>query len=97
MNDDIVYTLRDFRAKTKEAFDYTEDDVDIVIERNGKRFVLITESFYKELLKPSAEMAAIPEATIENVIKQAQPDFKVCRHGAYPMYCKFAKNGKSCK
>jgi hypothetical protein len=42
MNDDIVYTLRDFRAKTKEAFDYTEDDVDIVIERNGKRFVLIT-------------------------------------------------------
>lgn len=88
---DEVYTLREFRAKTKEAFDKADSQTDVIIERKGIRYVLIHESYYSELLKP--------EPAEKKIVKQASGEkaYEGCKHGMNPVFCRHAKNGKACK
>lgn len=50
--DKKIYTLSEFRKRTREAFNLVDDLVDVYIDRYGVRYMLITESYYKEILKP---------------------------------------------
>lgn len=94
-----VYTLRAFRAKTKEAFDKADEEIDVIIERNNVRYILIHESYYNELLKSETPIVASPALkTALKELNKTTPIFdNFCKHGADPKFCKFAKPGKPCK
>lgn len=93
------YSVKEFRDNMRIALDEAQSGKDVYIKRHDKRFFVCPESYYLELLKaPDQEtLHAIPEATIENVLARAQPDFSVCKHGSHPKFCKHAKPGKPCK
>lgn len=87
-----VYTLREFRAKTKEAFDRAASGETVEIDRNGAVYTLL-------LKEPTIKMQ-LPKIIKEPVDFKPQlvdPAFKPCRHNADPKFCRHAKPGKPCK
>lgn len=78
-----MYTLRNFRANTKEAFDSVDRGEEVLIERSGSVYALIPA----QIIRPIKTPAEIPGFL----------EFKACKHGADPEFCRFAKNGKPCK
>lgn len=79
-----MYTLREFRAKTKQAFDDAEQGHEVIITRGSQKFQLI--SLVKDpLLGHSFE--SIPGS------KPSKIKFVLCEHGAGVRFCKV----KSCK
>jgi len=76
-----VYTLREFRAKTKEAFDSAENKVVVLVNRNGVVFELSMAGSIKDF---SSEDTPRPQGSL-------------CKHGYSPQFCKYAKGEKPCK
>lgn len=87
-----MYTLREFRANTKQAFDDAAQGHEVVIDRSGFTYQLVAlagpplpghafESIPRK--KPELKSKAIIERN------QVIP----CKHGADPKFCKHAKNG----
>jgi hypothetical protein len=104
--DQEEYTVAEFRDNLRVALDRADNDLDVYISRHGKRYYLCTEEFFKELLKKDPEVESLPEATIENVLARALPDFSKRVVEKSEGFCKnghpFARGrdrcmGKGCK
>lgn len=70
---DKKYTLAEFRKNTREAFNAADDMVDVIVERFGKPYILITKNYYTELLKTDAKSASPPskpKVTPSQVLKK---------------------------
>lgn len=50
----------------------------------------------KESLKAGFEAIETPDEDI-TAVQEVKPSFKLCKHGADPKFCRFAKPGKPCK
>lgn len=87
-----MYSLRAFRAKTKEAFDKAETGVPVAIERAGVIYWLTlgTSGDAKQVIQVGVQT---PGPTY---VKPALV-MKPCVHGADPLFCKHAKLGKPCR
>jgi len=104
-----MYTLREFRANTKQAFDDADAGHEVVIKRGKQMFQLISlvsnplKSSFESMPGKSAVRQAgggptLPEATKakQNAVS-AVGQAKLCKHGFPPAFCKHAKPGKPCR
>lgn len=81
---DYVYTLREFRSKTKEAFDKAHNG-SVKIKRGKEIYILMYSSL-------EGQYPNRPED--EEVVFEVPSAWTFCKHGADPKFCKHAKKGK---
>jgi hypothetical protein len=101
----MEYNLAEFRKNLSKAFNLAQAGHDIFITRTGLKFRLYLEEV------SFSEKDGLPVLKLRNKSTFAKPkdikpvaekltdlksDWKLCKHGADPKYCKFAKGGKPC-
>jgi hypothetical protein len=85
-DDDKEYNLYTFRQNIREAFEFCDDGIDVYIKRFKKRYVLMTESYYKELLKPDEDVQNVQKIIktpqqAKQAVQNIQNVQKLCPHG----------------
>lgn len=91
-----MYTLREFRANTKQAFDDAASGHEVVISRGNENFQLVA-LVGDPLPGHTQESKAPPVIKEPKQVLESVPVEKPCRHGFPAKYCKYAKPGKPCK
>lgn len=81
-----MYKLRDFRAKTREAFDKAETGDEVLIERGGTVFVLMLADGLQRSklnLADSKQLAPAPGSLCTHFASRGFCKFKKCPHSMF--------------
>jgi hypothetical protein len=70
----VTYTVNEFRTNLRKAFEQAEDMIDVFIERYDKTFCLITKDYLDELLKPDNEFIKVPNEDSYKLSKTTYPE-----------------------
>jgi len=87
-----MYNLREFRAKTKEAFDLAEKE-EVLISRNTDVYTLRISVKGSFSPRRSTKKPKQPKLPYKEQIKRVQGTFtvEVCEHSAAKGFCRYAK------
>lgn len=99
MDEEYVYTVAEFRKRLREAFNEADDNVDVVIERHGKKYWLITDSYYQLLHEPDSSVG-LPPPPVAKKPKESLPSElapRFCKNGHPIPYPRDKCLGKKCK
>lgn len=85
------------RKENEDKWNSIEDKSAFVNLALGGTDVPVVNSAIKQ--RKEIEKILEPHLTVMKEKKMAtgDTDYKLCKHGAYPQFCKFAKPGKPCK
>jgi hypothetical protein len=106
------YTVAEFRSQIREAFNNADDEVDVIIERFGAEYVLVTKKYFDYLVHgedSTDTTSSIPKTATEvkeqlkprkpKPVKQSLPSAKqkLCKHGWPLGGCFDKKKDRSCE
>ena len=75
-NMENVYTVREFRAHMKQAFEAVEEGNRVHIERNGKKFELVLCTQEEKVRKNDSTKKKSAQKVVEEFVKRAQEEPK---------------------